>query len=82
MLIHPLESEEDNSSEGEDEEDLAHLARMEILHVENARLRAINAAEDEILRREIEERNVVYRRVHELEAQIAEFRRHRDEHDN
>ena len=82
MLIHPIESEEDNSSEGEDEEDLAHLARMEVLRAENARLRAINAAEDEILRREIEERNVVYRRVHELEAQIAEFRRHRDEHDN
>ena len=82
MLIHPLESEEDNSSEGEDEEDLAHLARMEILHVENARLRAINAAEDEILRREIAERGAVFSRVQDLEAQIREFRSRRDEGDN
>ena len=55
---------------------------MEVLRAENARLRAINAAEDEILRREIEERDAVYRRVQALEAQISKFRRRRYERDN
>ena len=36
-----MESEESNSSEEEEKEDLAHQARMEELRAENWRLRAI-----------------------------------------
>ena len=52
---------------------------MEALRAENRRLREERDAEDEALRREIEERDVVWCRVQDLEAQVAVLRARREE---
>ena len=52
---------------------------MEALRAENRRLREERDAEDEALRREIEERDVVWCRVQDLEAQVAILRARREE---
>ena len=80
-ILNSIESKgSDNDSSGEDdEEDLEHLARMEALRAENRRLREERDAEDEALRREIEERDVVWCRVQDLEAQVAVLRARREE---
>ena len=74
------ESEEENDEDNEiDEEEAAHQARMEVLREENRRLVAIGEEEDRQLRNEIQQRDQVLRRIRDLEKNIDDLRRRRDE---
>ena len=73
------ESEDEEEEEGEDEEDIAHQVRMQELRAENQRLMQINKEEDRQLRLEIERRDEVFRRIQELQNNINELIRRRDE---
>ena len=55
---------------------------MEALRAENARLRAINQAQDRLLRREIAQRDADFRCIQVLQQQIGELRRLRDKRSN
>ena len=74
-----IEIESEEEEEEEDEEEIAHQARMEVLRAENRRLRSIGEEEDRCLREEIERRDEVFHRIRELQNNIAELRRKRDE---
>ena len=76
--VHYIETESKDENEEVDEEEIAHQARMEMLRVENRRLRSIGEEEDRRLREEIERRDEVFRRIRELENNIEELRRKRD----
>ena len=73
------EEESEGEDEEEDEEEIAHQARMEVLRAENRRLRSIGEEEDRCLREEIERRDEFFRRIRELQNNIEELRRRRDE---
>ena len=80
-IIHyiKIESEDEDEEEEEDEEDMAHQARMPELRAENQRLRRINQEDDQQLCLEIERRDKVFHRIRELQNNINELGRRREE---
>ena len=73
------EDEDEDEKEEEDEEDMAHEARMPELRAENQRLRRINEEDDQQLCLEIERRDEVFQRIRELQNNINELGRRREE---
>ena len=71
--------ESDDDDDGEAEEIAAHEARMEELREENRRLVAISEEADRQLVNEMQQRDEVLQRIRDLERNISDLRRRRDD---
>ena len=69
-MIWYIKKESEDEEEEEDEEEIAHQARMRELRAENRRLRRIGEEEEWRLRREIERRDEVFRRLRDLQNNL------------
>ena len=73
------DAEESDDDDGEAEEIEAHEARMEELREENRRLVAISEEADRQLVNEMQQRDEVLQRIRDLERNISDLRRRRDD---
>ena len=71
--------EDIEDDDGVDEEVAAHEARMEQLRAENRRLVAISEEADRQLVNEMQQRDEVLQRIRDLERNISDLRRRRDD---
>ena len=73
--------EESDDDDGDEEEIAAHEARMEVLREENRRLVAMGEECDRQIDSERQQRDDVQQRISDLEMNIRELRRRRDNRD-
>ena len=71
--------EESDDDDGDEEEVAAHEARMEVLREENRRLVAIGEEQDRQLANEMQQRDEVLQRIRDLEMNINDLRRRRED---
>ena len=71
--------EESDDDDGDEEEVAAHEARMEVLREENRRLVAIGEEQDRQLMNEMQQRDEVLQRIRDLEMNISDLRRKRED---
>ena len=73
--------EESDDDDGDEEEVAAHEARMEVLREENRLLVAIGEEQDRQLENERQQRDEVLQRIRDLEMNISDLRRRRENRD-